>query len=140
LNWYKEIEKIRLSRYINNDKSDRSANEIIEQMTEQQKNSTNVISTEILRKIAEETVIFREEAKKINIREGDEKSYINKKKIQNIFNLSPYQNNPEEYIRSYLNEIIPLILYTWSIANKPQFPKNNQIIALLLFIYSYEKV
>ncbi|CAF4183033.1 unnamed protein product, partial [Rotaria sp. Silwood2] len=120
LNWYKETEKIRLSRYINNDKYDRSANEIIEQMIEQQNNSTNVILTEILRKIAEETEIFREEAKEINIRKGDEKSYI-------------------KYIRSHLNEITPLILYTWSIANKPQFPNDNQIIALLFFIYSYEK-
>ncbi|CAF4316523.1 unnamed protein product, partial [Didymodactylos carnosus] len=43
--------------------------------------------------------------------EGDEKSYIHKE-IQNIFNLPSYQNNPEEYIRSHLYDIIPLILYT----------------------------
>ncbi|CAF3237376.1 unnamed protein product [Rotaria sp. Silwood2] len=59
--------------------------------------------------------------------------------MQNILNLSSYQNNPEEYIRSHLNDIIPLMLYTWSIANKPQFPKDTQIITLLLFIHCKEK-
>ncbi|CAF1411613.1 unnamed protein product [Adineta steineri] len=136
--WHKEVEKLKAARYVNTDKSDRSADEIIKQMIEEQKSSTNVISKETLKKIAKETKLYRETAKKINVLEGDEKSYISRE-VQNILNLSSYQNSPEEYIRSHLNDIIPLILYTWSIANKPQFPKDTQIIALLLFIHSQEK-
>jgi hypothetical protein len=56
-----------------------------------------------------------------------------------ILNQKSYQVDPEEYLRSHLDIIIPLILYTWSVANNPQFPKDTQIVALLLFIHSGEK-
>ncbi|UJR34430.1 hypothetical protein I4U23_021837 [Adineta vaga] len=35
--------------------------------------------------------------------------------------------------------ILPLIFYAWSLANDGQFPKDTQIVALLLFIHSIEK-
>ncbi|CAF4657293.1 unnamed protein product, partial [Rotaria magnacalcarata] len=69
---------------------------------------------------------------------GDEKSEINRE-IQEIYNLQYYQDNPFKCVYSHLHDIIPLLLYTWSIANKTQFPKNSQIVALLLFIHSRGK-
>ncbi|CAF4497890.1 unnamed protein product, partial [Rotaria magnacalcarata] len=69
---------------------------------------------------------------------GNEKSEVNRE-IQEILNLKSYQDNPEKYVRSHLDQIIPLILYAWSIANKPQFPKDTQIVALLLVIHSNDK-
>ena len=46
---------MQLSPYANIDKSDRSAEEIIEQMIEEQQTNTNVTAKETLKKIAEET-------------------------------------------------------------------------------------
>jgi hypothetical protein len=58
------------------------------------------------------------------------------REIQEVFKRKSYQDYLEEYVHFHLDQIIPLILYTWSIANKLQFPKDTQIVALLLFIYS----
>jgi preprotein translocase subunit SecA len=138
LSWQEEIEKKRLSRYRNEEVSDRSAQEILDQIIDQQRNKTNVISEETLKKIIKQAESFREKAKQKKVLEGNEKSEISQE-MQEIFNKKSYQDNPEEYVRSHLDEIIPLILYTWSVANKPQFPKDTQIIALLLFIHSHEK-
>ncbi|CAF1602271.1 unnamed protein product [Rotaria magnacalcarata] len=86
--------------------------------------------------------IFTREMNKSGIQmnedEGNEKSEVNRE-IQEILNLKSYQDNPEKYVRSHLDQIIPLILYAWSIANKPQFPKDTQIVALLLVIHSHDK-
>ncbi|CAF4321095.1 unnamed protein product, partial [Rotaria sordida] len=107
-------------------------------MIDQQKNKTNTISKDTLRKIAEQAKGFKDIAKRKTVSEGDEKSVINRE-IQDILNLQSYQENSSEYVRSHLDDIIPLILYAWSVANKPQFPKDTQIIALLLFISSKGK-
>ncbi|CAF1538137.1 unnamed protein product, partial [Rotaria sordida] len=118
--------------------SDRLAEDIINLMIDQQKNKTNTISKDTLRKIAEQAKGFKDIAKRKTVSEGDEKSVINRE-IQDILNLQSYQENSSEYVRSHLDDIIPLILYAWSVANKPQFPKDTQIIALLLFISSKGK-
>ncbi|CAF3178380.1 unnamed protein product [Rotaria sp. Silwood2] len=60
-------------------------------------------------------------------------------KFNKIFNLELYQNNPSDYVHSHVDQIISLLLYAWAIANKPQSPKDTQIVALLLFISSESK-
>ncbi|CAM4953543.1 unnamed protein product [Rotaria socialis] len=138
LDWPDEIKKIVSSRFAIDNKSDRSAREIIDQMINQQNKKTNVIVNKTLESIAHEAKRFREKALKKTVLEGNENSEINRE-IQETLNLKSYQDNPEKYVRSHLDQIIPLILYAWSIANKPQFPKDTQIVALLLVIHSHDK-
>ncbi|CAF4137894.1 unnamed protein product, partial [Rotaria sordida] len=138
VDWPTKIEKIILSKYLNHDISDRSAKEIVNQMISEQNDKTNRISRKILEKIADETMRLKKIALKKRILEGNEKSEI-LREIQNIFNLKTYQENPSAYVYSHLDQIIPLIFYAWSIANKPQFPKDSQIVAFLLFVHSNNK-
>ncbi|CAF1124741.1 unnamed protein product [Didymodactylos carnosus] len=91
-----------------------------------------------LNKIAKEAKRFKEEALKKGVSEGDEKSKISRE-IQEILNKKSYQDNAFEYVYSHLDKIIPLNLYTRSIANHPQFPKDTQIVSLLLFVHSNDK-
>ncbi|CAF0827800.1 unnamed protein product [Didymodactylos carnosus] len=114
---------------------DRKTREITDQMITEQKDRTDVILKETLNKIAKEAKRFKEEVLKKAYSEGDEKSQISRE-IQEILNKKPYQDNASEYVYSHLDQIISLILYTWSIANYCQFPKDTQIVSLLLFIHS----
>ncbi|CAF4457516.1 unnamed protein product [Rotaria magnacalcarata] len=107
-------------------------------MITEQSRKTNVISKDILEKLAAKALKFKELALDKAISHGDEKSEINRE-IQEIYNLQSYQDNPFKCVYSHLHDIIPLLLYTWSIANKTQFPKDSQIVALLLFIRSRGK-
>ncbi len=66
----------------------------LDQIIDQQNNKTNIISKEILQKIAEQPETFREKAKNKIVLERNEKSEINRE-IQEIFNRKSYQDNPE---------------------------------------------
>ncbi|CAF4841797.1 unnamed protein product [Rotaria sp. Silwood1] len=135
-NWLKHgTEEIKFPRGFIDSQSDRSADDIVDLMINEQKNKTNTISRDILRKVADQARLYKDLAKGKTAPEGDEKSEVNRE-IQEILNLQSYRENPSEYVRSHLDDIIPLILYAWSVANKPQFPKDTQIVALLLFINS----
>ncbi len=136
--WSKRIGEMRASSRKNERKSDRSAKEILEQIIQTQNNKTNGTPRKTLETIAEQAEVFRNKARNRKVVVGNEISEIHRE-IQELYNQKSYQENPEEYIRLHLDEIVPLILYAWSIANKPQFPKDTQIFALLLFIHSREK-
>ncbi|CAF4936524.1 unnamed protein product, partial [Rotaria socialis] len=107
-------------------------------MKSEQNNKKNVISKNLLERIAQQASRIRELALNKRIDEGDEKSKIGEE-IQSIFNLESYQDKPSEYVYSNLEDIVSLLIYSWSVANKTQFPKDTQIVALLLFIHSYKK-
>ncbi|CAF4007220.1 unnamed protein product [Rotaria sp. Silwood2] len=49
------------------------------------------------------------------------------------------QDNPEESVRPHLDRMISLTLQVWSVSNKPQFSQDTQVVALLLFVHSYDK-
>ncbi|CAF4705807.1 unnamed protein product, partial [Rotaria sp. Silwood2] len=85
-----------------------------------------------LETIAEETKIFKDKALTKNVLERNEIT----QEIQEIFNLQSYQDVTEKYVHSHLDQIIPLILYAWLVASEPQFPKDTQIVTLLLFVHS----
>jgi preprotein translocase subunit SecA len=136
--WSKRIGEMRASSRKNERKSDRSAKGILEQIIQTQNNKTNGTPRKTLETIAEQAEVFRNKARNRKVVVGNEISEIHRE-IQELYNQKSYQENPEEYIRLHLDEIVPLILYAWSIANKPQFPKDTQIFALLLFIHSREK-
>jgi hypothetical protein len=129
---------MRASSRKNERKSDRSAKEILEQIIQTQNNKINGTPRKTLETIAEQAEVFRNKARNRKVVVGNEISEIHRE-IQELYNQKSYQENPEEYIRLHLDEIVPLILYAWSIANKPQFPKDTKIFALLLFIHSREK-
>ncbi|CAM4813332.1 unnamed protein product [Rotaria magnacalcarata] len=101
----------RKSQFNNTDPSDRLARKIIDQMITEQSRKTNVISKDILEKLAAQALKFKELALDKAISHGDEKSEINRE-IQEIYNLQSYQDNPFKY---------------------------SQIVALLLFIHSRGK-
>ncbi|CAF4063418.1 unnamed protein product, partial [Rotaria magnacalcarata] len=106
-----QLGRIEKSQFNNTDPSDRLARKMIDQMITEQSRKTNVISKDILAKIAAQTLKFKELALDKAISHGDEKSEINRE-IQEIYNLQSYQDNPFKY---------------------------SQIVALLLFIHSRGK-
>ncbi|CAF1312704.1 unnamed protein product [Adineta steineri] len=137
-NWSEEIDKLILSNRIVVNQSDAKAADIIRQIKDEQKNKTNVIKADILDQIAIKATVIRDKAwRRIDSNECDTSQI--KQEIQNIFNLKDYQDAPSQYVYSHLDEILQLICCAWSIANKPQFPKDTQIVALLLFIHSTDK-
>jgi hypothetical protein len=115
--WSNKTQEIHKNRY-SIDTKDRSGKEIIQQMISKLSRNKNAISSDILKTVDEQTEKFKNLAKNKNVSDGDEKSEISRE-IQEIFNLESYQNNPSEYVYSHLNDIVPLLLYSWSIANKP---------------------
>ncbi|CAF1411988.1 unnamed protein product [Rotaria magnacalcarata] len=138
IQWSEKIKEIESVKFTIKNQTDRPAREIIDQMKSEQNNKKNVISKNLLERIAQQASRIRELALNKRIDEGDEKSKIGEE-IQSIFNLESYQDKPSEYVYSNLEDIVSLLIYSWSVANKTQFPKDTQIVALLLFIHSYKK-
>jgi preprotein translocase subunit SecA len=136
--WQSEIENLK-SKSINSRRSqkDRTAYEIIELMLKSHSGQNESLSKRTLEKIADEATEFKKIAEKMKSSDGDEKSRV-QTELMNIYNSKDYQNDPEKYVRTKLNKAIPLLLYAWYVANKPQFPKETQIVALLIFVHSRE--
>ncbi len=136
--WSCEIQKIKLAFLsAKHSENDRSAHQIIDIMLVNQSAYNNSISKAVLQGIADEAESFKREALEKKSNSGDDKSKV-ETEIQNILNKKEYQKDPETYVRDNLKEIVSLLLYAWYACNKPQFPKDAQIVSLLIFIHSRE--
>jgi hypothetical protein len=134
--WPSEINKLKKT-FINSHRSqtERTAHQIIDIMLRSQSGESESLSRMTLQKIADEARSFKMKAEKMKSNDGDEKSKV-EKEVSKILNDKDYQQNAENYVHTHLEQVVPLLLYAWYVANKPQFPKDTQIVALLIFVHS----
>ena len=116
---------------------DRVARELIDTMKSTSKRSAFGLSEEVLEQVAIDATNFKKEALKM-CNKGLEESKV-AELIDDIYNNREYQAKPESYVRSHLDQVVPVLVYAWNVANRGQFPKDTQIVALLLFVHSREQ-
>jgi hypothetical protein len=130
--WKSEINKIKTTLFSNKGKQERTARELIDAMKLTNKRSAYCLSDQVLEKVAITATSFKSTALKMC-----EKALEDSKVAEladEIYNNKEYQSSPEKYVRANLDQVVPLLLYAWNVANRGQFPKDTQIVALMLFI------
>ena len=130
--WQSEINKIKTTLFSNKGKQDRTARELIDAMKLTNKRSSYCLSDQVLEKVAINATSSKSIALKM-CGKGLEDSKVTEL-VDGIYNNKEYQSSPEKYVRAHLDQVVPLLLYAWNVANRGQFPKDTQIVALMLFI------
>ncbi len=134
--WERKLVRLKESiKESSQSQTDRTARDIVDLMLMSEQGLNSSLSKNILETIAEKAKLFKYDAQNMKSDQGDEYCKVNSA-IQTILNNKDYQNDPAKYVYMNLQKVVPLLLHAWYVANKPQLPRDNQIVALLIFIYS----